>query len=81
MNPLTMRRFLSVVDKPFKGFRMPRQLVPLPRATVWVDSRGRMTVPEYMRDAAKMETPGWVTLTAEPKLEGCKAIMIRPEAT
>ena len=57
---------------------MPRQLYPLRRKTVFVDSRGRMTVPEYMREAVGMATPGWIELVAEPTLENCKGILILP---
>jgi AbrB family looped-hinge helix DNA binding protein len=31
---------------------MPRKVPELPRATVWVDERGRITIPQYLREAA-----------------------------
>ena len=46
-----------------------------------MDSRGRITVPEYMREAAgypKRES-AFVTIEAYPDLENCKTIIIKRE--
>lgn len=58
---------------------MPRQMAPLPRTQVKIDSRGRITIPEYMREAAKIEADTWVNIWAEPSLEECRGILIFTE--
>ena len=53
----------------------------LPRKKVIMDSRGRLTVPEYMRDAAgfpKGES-SFVTVEAYPGLKDCRTIIIKRE--
>ena len=56
---------------------MPRKHQRLPRQTVWVDERGRITIPAYLREAAGIEEEGWVEVEAAPDLENCKGLMIR----
>jgi len=56
---------------------MPKKLPELPRATVWMDERGRITIPEYMRNASDLEEGSWVEIEAYPSLEECKSLLIR----
>jgi len=58
---------------------MGRKFAPLPRQTVLVDERGRLTIPEYLRDAAGIEPGSWVQLDAYPDLVEmkCKALTIK----
>lgn len=56
---------------------MPRKYQRLPRQPVWIDERGRLTVPAYLLEAARIEKPGWAEIEAYPSLEDCKALFIR----
>ena len=56
---------------------MPRRLAPLPRQTIQVDNRGRITIPDYLRDAAKLTPGSWIEIEAHPNLEECKRLTIR----
>ena len=51
----------------------------LPRKTVYVDKRGRFTIPEYLRDAAGIKSDSWVEVVAEPNLDNCKGLLIMNE--
>lgn len=51
----------------------------LPRQTVYVDKRGRFTIPAYLREAAGIEEDGWVVVEALPSLEKCKGLLIKKE--
>lgn len=55
---------------------MPKKYSKLPRQTVWLDDRGRLTVPAYLLEAAKIEKPSFVTVEADPNLEGCKILIL-----
>lgn len=58
---------------------MGRKLAPLPRQTIQVDSRGRITIPEYLRDAADLVPGSWVEVAAYPDLIDmkCKGLSLR----
>jgi len=58
---------------------MGRKYAPLPRQTIQIDSRGRITVPEYLREAANLESGSWVEVEAYPELKDmkCKVLIIR----
>ena len=58
---------------------MPRQMAPLPRTQVKIDSRGRITIPDYMREAARIEKDTWINIWAEPSLKECRGILVFPE--
>jgi len=51
----------------------------LPRQTIQVDDRGRITIPDYLRKAAKIKNGGWVTVHAEPNLKECKGLLLIAE--
>ncbi|MBA7490013.1 hypothetical protein ES702_00547 [subsurface metagenome] len=55
----------------------PRKLRRLPRQTVWVDNKGRFTIPEYLREAAGINKESWVEVEAYPELEKCKYLAIK----
>ncbi len=55
----------------------PRRVPKLPRQTVYVDDRGRVVIPEYLREAIGLEAPGWVDIEAYPNLEQCKTLFIK----
>ena len=40
----------------------PKKIPKLPRQTVWMDERGRVVVPEYLRDDCGLKVPGWVLI-------------------
>ncbi len=55
----------------------PKKIPKLPRQTVWMDDRGRIVVPEYLREAVDLEVPGWVLIERYP-LEGeCKTLFLK----
>ena len=56
---------------------MPRKFPRLPRQTIWIDERGRATIPAYLLEAAGIERKGWMDIEAHPGLEGCKALLIK----
>ena len=58
---------------------MPKKVQELPRQSVWVDERGRFTIPEYLRDAAGIKIKSWVEVVADPGLDNCKGLLIRAE--
>lgn len=58
---------------------MPRKIRELPRQNVYVDNRGRFTIPEYLRDAAGIKPDSWVEVVAEPNLDNCKGLLIMKE--
>ncbi len=55
----------------------PRRVPKLPRKKVYMDDRGRVVIPEYLREAIGLEVPGWVDVEAYPTLEQCKALFIK----
>lgn len=55
---------------------MPKKLEELPRQRVWVDKRGRLTIPEYLRKAAKIEGESYIEVVAEPSLKNCKGLLL-----
>ena len=57
--------------------KMPKKIPELPRATIWVDSRGRVTIPEYLRNALGLSEGGWLELEAYPSLDDCKALILK----
>ena len=54
----------------------PRKIRRLPRQTVWVDKKGRITIPEYLREASSIKKESWVDVEAYPDLEKCKSLFI-----
>ena len=58
---------------------MRRKLAPLPRQIINVDSRGRITLPEYLREAAGIVPDSWVEVEAYPALVDmkCKGLTLR----
>ncbi len=49
----------------------------LPRKTVWMDDRGRVVVPDYLREACGLEVPGWVVIERYPAEGECKSLFLR----
>jgi AbrB family looped-hinge helix DNA binding protein len=60
---------------------MGRKFAPLPRQTIQVDSRGRITIPDYLREAANLEPGSWIEVAAYPELKDmkCKGLTLRRE--
>jgi len=57
----------------------PRKSPELPRHTIWMDEKGRIVVPQYMREALGLKVPGWILIERYPIEGECTAIFIRPE--
>lgn len=55
---------------------MPRKFQRLPRQTVWIDKRGRITIPAYLLEAAGIGRKEWIEVEAYPSLEECKALLL-----
>lgn len=56
---------------------MPRKLRKLPKQSIWIDDRGRTTIPSYLLEAAGINKPGWVEIGANPSLDECEALFIK----
>lgn len=57
------------------------KLQKLSRQTVWVDKRGRFTIPDYLRDAAGIKPETWLEVVADPGLDNCKGLLLRAQKT
>ncbi len=57
----------------------PKKVQKLPRQTVWIDERGRLVIPEYLREACGLEVPGWVVVERYPTEGECKSLFIRKD--
>ena len=55
----------------------PRKVPPLPRKTVYIDERGRVVIPAYLRKAIGVDDAAYVDVEAYPNLEQCKALFIK----
>ncbi len=55
----------------------PKKIPKLPRQTVYMDKRGRLVVPEYLREAAHLDVPGWVVIERYPAEGDCKSLFLR----
>jgi len=55
----------------------PKKLPKLPRQTIWMDARGRIVVPDYMRDALELELPCWVVIERYPIEGECKTLFLK----
>lgn len=49
----------------------------LARETKWVDDKGRVVIPEALREAAGIVNGSWVVIEAYPALEECKALILK----
>jgi len=58
---------------------MGRKFAPLPRQTIQVDHRGRITIPDYLREAAGIIPGSWVEVAAYPDLTEmkCNALTVK----
>lgn len=58
---------------------MPKRLARLPRQTVLMDKRGRLTIPEYLREAMGLEkgVDAFVEVSAEPNVDNCKGLTLK----
>ena len=54
----------------------PQKLRKLPRQTVYVDKKGRICIPKYLREEAEIKEEGWVTVEAYPDLDKCKGLLV-----
>ena len=57
---------------------MGREKSPMPRKTVWMDGRGRVTIPLPMREAAGLQE-GWVVVETYPNSRDVKSVNVRPD--
>ena len=55
----------------------PKKIPKLPRQTVYMDERGRVVVPEYLRNALGLTTPCWVEIERYPTEGECKSLILR----
>ena len=56
---------------------MPRKLGKAQKQTIWIDSRGRTTIPSYLLESAGIKKAGWVEIMASPSLEECESLFIK----
>lgn len=55
----------------------PRKVPELPRRIIWIDDKGRIVIPLYMREAMRLDVPGWVLIEMYPNMGDCKALFIK----
>ena len=57
----------------------PQKIRKLPRQTVWMDEKGRIVIPKYLREATNMTPLSWVEIAADPELKDmkCKGLTLR----
>ncbi len=55
----------------------PRKVPPLPRKTVYIDEKGRVVIPKYLRKAIGIDGAAYVDVEAYPSLEECKTLIIK----
>ena len=67
------------IEIPINGnVRMsPKKIPKLPRQTCYMDDRGRVVVPEYLRKALGLTTPCWVVIERYPAEGECKSLFLR----
>ncbi|GAG64474.1 unnamed protein product [marine sediment metagenome] len=58
----------------------PRKIRKLPRQTIWMDKKGRIVIPDYLREDLDLETPGWVVIERYPPEGECKTLFIKRES-
>ena len=56
---------------------MPRKLRMVRKQSIWIDDRGRTTIPSYLLEAAGIKKAGWVEIGASPSLEECESLFIK----
>jgi len=56
---------------------MPRKHRKVQKQSMWIDDRGRATIPSYLLEAAGIKKPGWVEIGASPSLEECESLFIK----
>lgn len=56
---------------------MPRKLGKAQKQTIWIDSRGRTTIPRYLLEAAGIKIAGWIDIEADPSLDECEFLFIK----
>lgn len=57
---------------------MGRVRSALPRKTIWMDNRGRVTIPADLRKFVDGLEEGWVVVELYPNAENPKSINVRP---
>jgi len=55
----------------------PKRVPELPRQRVWMDARGRIVVPEYLREALGLQIPCWVDIERYPAEGECKTLFLK----
>jgi len=55
----------------------PRRIPKLPRQTVWMDNKGRIVVPEYLRKALGLKIPCFVVIERYPVEGECKTLFLK----
>ncbi len=59
-------------------YMSPRKIPQLPRKTVYIDEKGRVVIPKYLRKAIGVgEDGGYIDVEAYPSLENCKTLIIK----
>ena len=56
---------------------MSRKVRKDQKQTIWIDDRGRTTIPSYLLEAAGIKKPSWVEIEANPSLEECESLFIK----
>ena len=58
-------------------YMSPRKIPQLPRKTVYIDEKGRVVIPKYLRKAIGVNGPAYIEVEAYPSLENCKTLIIK----
>ncbi len=69
----------TYIEIPINGSESmsPKKIPELPRQTCYIDARGRVVIPSYMRIDLGLTTPGWVEIERYPTEGECKSLILK----
>lgn len=68
---------LSHISHYEEKYMSPRKIPQLPRKTVYIDERGRVVIPKYLRKAIGVEGAAYIEIEMYPLEGDTKALFIK----